>query len=461
MVDAPKPKILQRAVLASGLVTTDQLESALRAASVASGSRHVVPNQIDDEQLGQALVELEILNSWQLEQLRAGRTKFTLGPYQIIDSIGRGGMGHVFKGQHSMLGRVEAVKVLPKAKNSPEAIAAFQREIRAQAQLDHPNLVRVSYAGQDGDTYFFVNEFVPGTDLRRLLRANGPLTMEQAATIISQAAEALDYAHARGIVHRDIKPGNLLVMPSGRTKVTDLGLAGYFHGDEAVDDPRSGKIVGTADYLAPEAIRSPTEIRPESDIYALGCTLYYAVTGKVPFPGGRTADKLRRHCEEPPITPRRINPQLSDAFLEVVADMMEKRVDRRISSAREVVTRLAAWTTSGVTAAAYPSEDEGGIRTPVLGAYGSSDNPGADSQVTPFVFDDVPPSSSGSGSQSQISQSTSPISASTQETAPIGHEGQLEHQDETQPRPKRSAILILAIVVIVVLSALGVWLLQS
>jgi len=118
----------------------------------------------------------------------------------------------VFKAEHKLLGRIEAIKVLPKAKSTPEAVAAFQREIRAQAQLDHPNLVRVSYADYEGDTYFFVTEYVPGTDFAETrAAANGPLPFPIAATIISQAAEGLHYAHRRGLVHRDVKPGNLLV----------------------------------------------------------------------------------------------------------------------------------------------------------------------------------------------------------------------------------------------------------
>ena len=125
--------------------------------------------------LGQRLVDLGYLNRWQVEQLKEGRTKFTLGPYRIVNAIGQGGMGHVFKAEHKLLGRIEAIKVLPKSKSTPEAVAAFQREIRAQAQLDHPNLVRVSYADYEGDTYFFVTEYVPGTDLRKLVRRNGPL----------------------------------------------------------------------------------------------------------------------------------------------------------------------------------------------------------------------------------------------------------------------------------------------
>ena len=286
------------------------------------------------------------MNRWQVEQLKEGRTKFTLGPYRIVNAIGQGGMGHVFKAEHKLLGRIEAIKVLPKSKSTPEAVAAFQREIRAQAQLDHPNLVRVSYADYEGDTYFFVTEYVPGTDLRKLVRRNGPLPYQIAATIISQAAEGLHYAHRRGLVHRDVKPGNLLVTPDGRTKITDLGLAWFLMEELEGGRPASVKansLVGTADYLAPETIRQPDKILPVSDVYALGCTLYYAVTGKVPFPGGNTPDKIRRHLDETPLNPLHFNPDLPQKFCDAIAAMMDKNPDTRTPTAAAVIELLRPW----------------------------------------------------------------------------------------------------------------------
>src|SRR5689334_15562455 len=315
--------VFRNAALASGLLSQQQLDDALAGLSKeASGAPPQATEPISDELLGQRLVDLGYLNRWQVEQLKEGRTKFNLGPYRIVNAIGQGGMGHVFKAEHKLLGRIEAIKVLPKSKSTADAVAAFQREIRAQAQLDHPNLVRVSYADYEGDTYFFVTEYVPGTDLRKLVRRNGPLPYTTAATIISQAAEGLHYAHRRGLVHRDVKPGNLLVTPDGRTKITDLGLAWFLMEDLEGGRPIGGKaktLVGTADYLAPESIREPDKILPVSDVYALGCTLYYAVTGKVPFPGGTTAEKIRRHLDETPLNPLHFNPDLPPGFCDAIA----------------------------------------------------------------------------------------------------------------------------------------------
>jgi len=189
-----------------------------------------------------------------------------------------------------------------------------------------------------------VTEFVPGSDLRRLVRHHGALSERQAALIVSQAAEALAYAHQCGLVHRDVKPGNLLVTPEGHTKLTDLGLASFASDASPASDPAPRHIVGTPDFLAPEAIVAPGQVRPASDVYSLGCTLYYAVTGKVPFPGGTTSEKLRRHLEEAPLTPARLNSQLDPQFVDLIADMMHKRLTERLGSAEEVVQRLRPWT---------------------------------------------------------------------------------------------------------------------
>jgi serine/threonine protein kinase len=277
----------------------------------------------------------------------------------IIDSIGQGGMGQVFKAQRGAMGRVVAIKVLPRDKSTPEAIANFTREIRALASLDHQKLVAALDAGQDGNVHYLVTEYVPGTDLRKLVRQGGPLGVAAAASIISQVAEGLEYAHAQGIVHRDVSPGNVLVSPDGEAKLSDLGLAGSLEGSSE-SDPRHGKIVGTADFLSPDQIHDPWNPAPAWDIYSLGCTLYYAATGKVPFPGGTTAEKARAHCELRPLDPRRLNSRLSAEFVEVMADMMAKEPSQRIAAAREVQARLAPFVTAeaagdGVTAAAAMS----------------------------------------------------------------------------------------------------------
>ncbi|MCA9197135.1 MAG: serine/threonine protein kinase [Planctomycetales bacterium] len=330
-----------RSCLTSGLVTQEQLDEAARAVRSEDGLAALPAVEVGEELLAKKLVAQKVLTQYQAEQLKSGRTKLSLGPYVITDWLGQGGMGQVFVAMHSIMHREVAIKVLPKSRSTPDAIASFAREIKTQAKLDHRNLVRAYDAGHDGNVYFLVTEYVPGADLRKMIRAQGPLSMAHAAHVIRQAAKALAYAHRQGLVHRDVKPGNILVTPDGIVKVSDLGLAGYW--DDTENDPRAGKIVGTADYLSPEKILAPHTVSPVSDIYSLGCTLYYAVTGKVPFPGGTTRDKARRHCEETPWHPRQFNPEVSDEFVDLIADMMEKDPRRRVQSADDVVERLATW----------------------------------------------------------------------------------------------------------------------
>lgn len=395
-------RFLQSAIQ-SGLVSEDELQEA---------QQQLLTNglQPTDASVSDLLVRTKVITEYQAEQLKSGRTKFTLGPYIITDWLGQGGMGQVFKGMHEMMGREVAIKVLPQEKSTKDSIESFTREIRTQAQLDHPRLVRAFDAGQEGKVYFLVTEYVPGTDLRRLVRLDGRLTMVQAASIVTQVAMGLQHAHEQQLIHRDIKPGNILVTPDGEAKLSDLGLAGFLH--EGDKDPRAGKIVGTADYLSPEQIRDPGSVSPCSDIYSLGCTLYYSVTAKVPFPGGRTKDKVRRHLEEMPWHPRRLNPDIAEEFVDVVADMMEKDPARRVRSAAEVARRLEPWAKDK-----YDLPSSSLTRSP----WQAAPLPGI--HDTAVEIDDSQASGALSGSQSspsqQLSESTHPLSAASEETRVI------------------------------------------
>lgn len=333
-------KSYRKALVASDLITRDELNEVIKELEQRHAQQQT--GSVSESDLERVLISRGIITRYQSEQIHAGRTKFNLGPYTITDSIGRGGMGQVFKANHHIMGRECAVKVLPIGKSTPYTVTNFQREIQMQAQMDHPNLVRAFDAGKDGQVHYLVTEYVPGMDLRQYIRSNGFLDMSQAANIIEQIATGLQYAHDQGLTHRDIKPGNIMVSPDGSAKLSDLGLSGFTNDGE--NDPRHGKVVGTADYLAPELIRNPKDVMTVSDIYSLGCTLYYAITGKVPFPGGNTKDKVRRHLHEHPWHPRRFNPNVTEEFVDLIADMMEKNPEKRIATAGEVATRLSAWT---------------------------------------------------------------------------------------------------------------------
>lgn len=335
----PRPaRPFRETALASGLVTAVSLDAAeqeLRARGPGPSD-----DAARDKALADLLVAQGLLTPFQAEQMLAGRRKLTLGQYRILDAIGQGGMGRVFRAEHVMMGREVAIKVLPREKSTPETEAAFRREIRMLGRLDHENLVRALDAGHDGKVYYLVTELIDGLDLRKQVRRYGVLDDVMAASVIAQAARGLAYAHDKGLVHRDVKPGNLLVTPDGRVKVLDLGLAGSIMEEESA---RLGKLVGTMDYMAPEQIRAPDKAGPAADIYGLGCTLYYALVGDVPFPGGTREDKARRHLSEPPPPVRRFAPQASAALCRVVEAMLRKDPAERPATADALIERLRPW----------------------------------------------------------------------------------------------------------------------
>ncbi len=325
--------------LASSLVDATAINSAedvVRKTLGAGGD----PSRWD-QAVADVLVERGTLTRFQATQMLAGRRKLTLGQYRILDVLGQGGMGQVFRAEHAMMGREVAVKVLPRAKSTPDTEAAFRREIRMLGRLDHPNLVRALDAGHDGKVYYLVTELVDGVDLRKQVLKYGTLDEVAAAAVVSQVARGLAYAHTEGLVHRDVKPGNILVTPAGRAKLLDVGLAGSVLESEST---RLGRVVGTMDYMAPEQIRSPDTVGPAADVYGLGCTLYFVLAGQVPFPGGTRQDKARRQLTETPAPIQKFAPGVSDAFCRVVEAMMDKDPVQRIGTADAVIEWLRPWT---------------------------------------------------------------------------------------------------------------------
>jgi serine/threonine protein kinase len=326
--------------LASGLVDAMQLDAAEDAVAGAIGPQARSDASRWDTAVADWLVSRAWLTQFQADQLLAGRRKLTLGQYRILDELGRGGMGQVFRAEHALMGRTVAIKVLPRAKSTADTEAAFQREIRMLARLDHPHLVRALDAGHDGKVYYLVTELVPGLDLRRQVLRHGPLDEIRAASVVAQAALGLAYAHGQGLVHRDVKPANLLVTPEGHVRVLDLGLAGSVLEAEST---RLGRVVGTMDFMAPEQIRAPDGVGPSADMYALGCTLFFALTGEVPFPGGTRQEKARRHLKEEPRSVRQLAPTVSEGMDQVVTALLRKEPQARPTSAADVVERLRPW----------------------------------------------------------------------------------------------------------------------
>lgn len=305
--------------------------------------------QADAESVANQLVKSGKLTKFQAAMLCQGRGKgLVLGEYIVLDKIGAGGMGQVFKAQHRRMKRMAAVKVLaPHITKDPQAVRRFYQEVEMAAKLTHPNIVASYDAAEAHGMHYLVMEFVDGSDLSSFLSKNGPLPLRTAIDCIRQAAEGLAYAHAQNVVHRDIKPGNLLLDKSGAVKILDMGLARTIDALEQQDKnskaelTQAGQVMGTVDYMAPEQARDARAADHRADIYSLGCTLYRLLTGYPPFPADTMVKKIMAHASQPapPITK---HCAAAPAKLEMLYQkMMQKDPNRRIGSAKEVAATLA------------------------------------------------------------------------------------------------------------------------
>ena len=224
-----------------------------------------------------------------------------LGQYRILKKLAEGGMGTVYKALHTKLGREVALKVLPAGDwGSTPAIARFEREIKAIGQLDHPHIVRALDAGEVEGIRFLVLEYVDGADLSRLVHRRGPLPVAQACELVRQAAVGLQYAHEHLLIHRDVKPSNLMADPRGQVKILDLGLAQLRPAEPSGDEmTRVRQIVGTPEYMSPEQAADAPSVNVRADVYSLGCTLHYLLVGRAPYTGETTHQILTAHQQNP------------------------------------------------------------------------------------------------------------------------------------------------------------------
>ncbi len=268
-----------------------------------------------------------------------------LGDYEITELLGKGGMGCVYRAVHKIMGRVVALKTMPQAED-PSTRRRFEREVQALAKLSHPNIVTAYDARNDGGVLYLVTELIEGEDLSRRVARKGPLSPEEAMGYICQAARGLAYAHQQGVIHRDIKPSNLILDNEQTIKVLDLGLARLRPVESNLLDELSltdsGSILGTARYMAPEQARSAGAADERSDIYSLGCTFYFLLSGQPPFRGETEIDTILAHAQQPvPELPARVGETvLPDALRDLVKQMMAKSPDERPRSMSEVVNKL-------------------------------------------------------------------------------------------------------------------------
>lgn len=306
----------------------------------------------DPTQLADLMLRDGLLTHFQREQLLQGRWKrFTIGKYKVLERLGAGGMGSVYLCEHKLMRRRVAVKVLPAAKaEDPAALDRFYREARAVAALDHPNIVRAYDIDQDGNLHFLVMEYVDGSSMQDIVKKVSPLDLPRACNYIRQSALGLQHAHeAAALVHRDIKPGNILVDRNGIVKILDMGLARFFHDDEDELTKKYGEdVLGTADYLAPEQALDSHGVDIRADIYSLGATFYYALTGRTPFSEGTVAQKLIWHQTRQPKPIRSFRDDVPEEVLAIIDRMMAKDRNQRYGSPQEVVDALAVWTQTPV-----------------------------------------------------------------------------------------------------------------
>lgn len=264
-----------------------------------------------------------------------------LAHYELIEPIGVGGMAAVIRARDTQLDRFVALKILPpEMAVERENVERFHQEAKAAAKLDHENIARVFYCGEDQGLHFIAFEFVEGKNLRIMLDQRGRLPVAEAVRYILQVAVGLEHAGSRGVVHRDVKPSNIIITPAGRAKLVDMGLARNMERKGERDLTQSGVTLGTFDYISPEQALEPREADMRSDIYSLGCTFYHLLTGSPPVPEGTPAKKLQHHQNSAPIDPRSIDPTIPDEIVVILAKMMEKNPKDRYQRPIHLVHHL-------------------------------------------------------------------------------------------------------------------------
>ncbi len=326
----------------SGLIEADRLGEL-----VSAWKRAAHAAELDDAlHLGRFLVESGLLTVWQCHKLLDGRHRgFFLGNYKLLDHVGSGGMSNVYLAEHVLMQRRVAIKVLPEHRVSDaEYLARFHFEGQAVAALDHPNIVRAYDLGSEGRIHYLVMEYVEGSDLEALVEHHGPMPAHVAAGYVAQAAAGLEHAHQAGLVHRDVKPANLLVDRRGVVKVLDLGLAKSTSPTHLADHfSRDNQVLGTAAYFAPEQAVSSSAVDARADVYGLGCTLYFLLTGHPPFGGSTPSELMRAHQRELAASISIVRPDVALELIKICERMMAKRADDRFQSAGEVASAIDAW----------------------------------------------------------------------------------------------------------------------
>lgn len=318
-----------------GLCSMEELQSA-REAAVASG-----------KDMGASLVSAGAVTANQLKRLMADleaeRSGRRIPGYRMIEQVGKGSMAAVFRARQISLDRIVAIKVLPESKARDERmVESFYAEGRAAAKLNHPNIVAAYDVGRVGKHHYYVMEFVEGDTVHTKIRSEHGYDEDDALEVVIKMASALQHAHERELIHRDVKPKNIMITREGVPKLADLGLARIIRDDERAK-AEEGRTLGTPYYISPEQIRGDRHISPGTDIYSLGATFFTMLTGRVPFPGRGLDEVLDHHLGSPVPMASELNPRVDVGISEVIQRMMAKKPEDRYENCEELLTELNAW----------------------------------------------------------------------------------------------------------------------
>jgi eukaryotic-like serine/threonine-protein kinase len=348
-------------VLKSRLLDQGHIDRAMASRTKPGSAKAPPPLPPTAREFADILVRAGDLTHFQAAKLLHGRwAGLALGPYRILAPLGRGGMGTVYLARDARLSEEQgdevlmALKILPPriAREQERMLMRFQREIDMGKRTGHPNVTRTLAGGELDGVNYIAMEYVPGRSLQRLVGQGGRIPVGEAARVFADVAAGLQHLHDRNIIHRDLKPANVMVTPSGEAKILDLGLA-LALGEPLPDDPRivggKGYILGTMDYIAPEQARNATDVGPHTDLYSLGCALYFTLSGTPPFPGGTSKDKIRRQRTLEPAPLSDMNPAVPGRLARVVAKLMAKTPTDRPASASAARELLLPFATPSIT----------------------------------------------------------------------------------------------------------------
>jgi serine/threonine protein kinase len=316
-------------------------------------SGHAVASSASPLPLAKALIQRGWLSVYQVNQVFQGEASdLVVGQYRILDRLGEGENCQVFKAWDTLRECFAALKILrPDRVANPEALARFRREIQVVSQLSHPNIVRAFDVEEIGERHYYAMEYVQGTDLAKLVGLSGSFAIGHAADYIRQAALGMQHAHERGLVHRDLKPGNLLLTDEDKViKILDMGLARLPKGgqEEPVQElTQYGSMIGTSDYQAPEQARDPRSTDIRADVYSLGCTLYHLLAGQPPFPGKSIFEKVLKHQQAAPPNVCNIRPEVPSALASITQKMMAKQPADRHQAPEDVARALMPFCRAG------------------------------------------------------------------------------------------------------------------